>query len=79
MDANHTGEIVTLSDTAKTVVEAAQALGIKVGQVASSIVFDLAGDPDPRPLLVITSGPTITFLLVWVAMSTMASQKAPSN
>jgi prolyl-tRNA editing enzyme YbaK/EbsC (Cys-tRNA(Pro) deacylase) len=56
MDANHTGEIVTLSDTAKTAVEAAQALGIKVGQVASSIVFGLPGDPDPTPLLVITSG-----------------------
>lgn len=56
MDANHTGEIVTLSDTAKTAVEAAQALGIKVGQVASSIGFGLPGDPDPTPLLVITSG-----------------------
>ena len=39
MDANHTGEIVTLSDTAKTAVEAAQALGIKVGQVACQSVL----------------------------------------
>ena len=59
MDANHTGEIVTLSDTAKTAVEAAQALGIKVGQVASSIVFDLPGDPDPTPLLVISPAPVL--------------------
>lgn len=54
--ANHPAEIVTLSDTARTAAEAAQALGIEVGQVASSIVFGLPGDPSPTPLLVITSG-----------------------
>ena len=48
-----TGEIVALSDSARTAIEAAQALGIEVGQVASSIVFHL---PDNSPLLVITSG-----------------------
>lgn len=52
-NANHAVEIVTLSDTAKSAVEAAQSLDIEVGQVASSIVFRL---PNGNPLLVITSG-----------------------
>ena len=48
-----TGEVHVLSDSARTAQEAADALGILVGQVASSIVFKL---PDDSPLLVITSG-----------------------
>jgi prolyl-tRNA editing enzyme YbaK/EbsC (Cys-tRNA(Pro) deacylase) len=47
------GEIKVLSDSAKTAKDAAQGLGIEVGQIASSIVFKL---PDHSPLLVITSG-----------------------
>ena len=47
------GEIIVLSDSARTAQEAADALGILVGQVASSIVFKL---DDESPLLVITSG-----------------------
>jgi prolyl-tRNA editing enzyme YbaK/EbsC (Cys-tRNA(Pro) deacylase) len=47
------GQIKVLSDSARTAAEAAAALGIDVGQIASSIVFKL---PDDRPLLVITSG-----------------------
>jgi prolyl-tRNA editing enzyme YbaK/EbsC (Cys-tRNA(Pro) deacylase) len=48
-----TGEVHVLSDSARTAQEAADALGILVGQVASSIVFKL---DDESPLLVITSG-----------------------
>jgi prolyl-tRNA editing enzyme YbaK/EbsC (Cys-tRNA(Pro) deacylase) len=47
------GEVYVLSDSARTAQEAADALGILVGQVASSIVFKL---DDESPLLVITSG-----------------------
>ena len=47
------GDIHVLSDSARTAQEAADALGILVGQVASSIVFKL---DDESPLLVITSG-----------------------
>ena len=47
------GEVHMLSDSARTAQEAADALGILVGQVASSIVFKL---DDESPLLVITSG-----------------------
>ena len=47
------GEVHVLSDIARTAQEAADALGILVGQVASSIVFKL---DDESPLLVITSG-----------------------
>jgi prolyl-tRNA editing enzyme YbaK/EbsC (Cys-tRNA(Pro) deacylase) len=49
-------KIAHLDETARTAVDAANALGIQVGQVASSIVFGLPGDPAPTPLLVITSG-----------------------
>ena len=51
--AGITSQIVALSDSARTAAEAAEALGIEVGQVASSIVFKL---PNGSALLVITSG-----------------------
>ena len=47
------GEVHHLSDSARSAQEAADALNILVGQVASSIVFQL---PSGAPLLVITSG-----------------------
>ena len=50
---NVSGQVTVLSDSARSAAEAAAALGIEVGQIASSIVFKL---PDGRPLLVITSG-----------------------
>ena len=46
-------EVHHLSDSARSAQEAADALGVLVGQVASSIVFKL---PNGSPLLVITSG-----------------------
>ena len=46
------GEIKVLSESAKTAVDAAKALGIEVGQIASSLVFKL---PHDTPLHVITS------------------------
>ena len=52
-DNGITGEIHLLSDSARTAAEAASALGIEIGQIASSLVFKL---PDGKPLLVITSG-----------------------
>ncbi|MFA5918026.1 MAG: YbaK/EbsC family protein [Candidatus Nanopelagicaceae bacterium] len=47
------GEVHHLSDSARSAAEAAESLGVEVGQIASSIVFRL---PDDSPLLVITSG-----------------------
>jgi prolyl-tRNA editing enzyme YbaK/EbsC (Cys-tRNA(Pro) deacylase) len=47
------GEIKVLSDSARTAQDAATALGIQVGQIASSIVFKL---PSGNPLLIVTSG-----------------------
>ena len=49
-------QIAHLDESARTALDAANALGIEVGQVASSIVFGIPGDPEPTPLLVITSG-----------------------
>ena len=46
-------EITVLTESARSAVEAASALGIEVGQIASSIIFKLS---DQKPLLVITSG-----------------------
>lgn len=45
--------IHALSDSARTAAEAASALGVEVGQIASSIVFKL---PNGNALLVVTSG-----------------------
>lgn len=46
-------EVHVLSDSARTAQEAATALNIEVGQIASSLIFKL---PDESPLLIITSG-----------------------
>ena len=62
------GQVRVLSDSARTAAEAAQALGIEVGQIASSLVFlTVPASSDPKhgrhereagaePLLVLTSG-----------------------
>jgi len=47
------GEINILADTARTAIDAANGLGIEVGQIASSLIFKL---PSGDPLLIITSG-----------------------
>ena len=52
-DHGLTGEVHVLSDSARTAQEAASALGIEVGQIASSLIFKF---PDDSPLLIITSG-----------------------
>jgi len=53
IDHKMNGQIKVLSESARSAAEAAAALGIEVGQIASSILFKL---PDDSPLLVITSG-----------------------
>ena len=45
---------VMLSDSARTAQQAADALGVALGQIAKSIVFRLK--PDDRAVLVVTSG-----------------------
>jgi len=52
-DHQMAGQIKVLSDSARSAAEAAAALGVEVGQIASSILFKLS---DNSPLLVITSG-----------------------
>jgi prolyl-tRNA editing enzyme YbaK/EbsC (Cys-tRNA(Pro) deacylase) len=47
------GEVKVLADTARTALDAANSLGIEVGQIASSLIFRL---PSGNPLLIITSG-----------------------
>lgn len=46
------GEVHVLASSARTAVEAADSLGVGVGQIVNSLVFDAAG----RPVLVLTSG-----------------------
>ena len=50
---NISGPITVLGETARTAQDAASALGIEVGQIASSLIFKT---PDAGVLLVITSG-----------------------
>ena len=47
------GQVTILADTARTAVDAANGLGIQVGQIASSLIFKM---PSGNPLLIITSG-----------------------
>ncbi|CAN2192356.1 EbsC Uncharacterized conserved protein [Candidatus Nanopelagicaceae bacterium] len=47
------GDINILAETARTAIDAANGLGIEVGQIASSLIFTL---PSGNPLLIITSG-----------------------
>jgi prolyl-tRNA editing enzyme YbaK/EbsC (Cys-tRNA(Pro) deacylase) len=47
------GKVHILSESARTAQEAADALGIEVGQIASSLIFQFV---DGSPLLIITSG-----------------------
>jgi prolyl-tRNA editing enzyme YbaK/EbsC (Cys-tRNA(Pro) deacylase) len=47
------GEVNILAETARTAIDAANGLGIQVGQIASSLIFKL---PSGNPLLIITSG-----------------------
>jgi prolyl-tRNA editing enzyme YbaK/EbsC (Cys-tRNA(Pro) deacylase) len=42
-----------LAETARTAIDAANGLGIEVGQIASSLIFKL---PSGNPLLIVTSG-----------------------
>lgn len=51
--ANQMGKVHVLADTARTAQDAANALNIQVGQIASSLIFRL---PDGSPILLITSG-----------------------
>ena len=47
------GQVTVLAETARTAVDAANGLGIEVGQIASSLIFKLSSG---NPLLIITSG-----------------------
>ena len=47
------GQVHILSESERTAQEAADALGIEVGQIASSLIFQFV---DGSPLLIITSG-----------------------
>ncbi|MFZ9927013.1 MAG: YbaK/EbsC family protein [Candidatus Nanopelagicaceae bacterium] len=46
------GEIKILEDSARSAREAADALGVEVGQICSSLIFAVAG----APILILTSG-----------------------
>ncbi len=46
------GKITILQESARSAREAADALGVEVGQICSSLLFSVAG----RPLLILTSG-----------------------
>ena len=46
------GEITILEDSARSAREAADALGVEVGQICSSLIFAVSG----KPILILTSG-----------------------
>jgi prolyl-tRNA editing enzyme YbaK/EbsC (Cys-tRNA(Pro) deacylase) len=48
----HDTKVIVLHDAVHTAAAAAEALGVEVGQIANSLIFDADGEP----LLVLTSG-----------------------
>jgi prolyl-tRNA editing enzyme YbaK/EbsC (Cys-tRNA(Pro) deacylase) len=54
LELGHPNEVVTLTDSARTAQEAADALGCEVAQIAKSIIFKLKSTD--QPLLVVASG-----------------------
>jgi len=57
-EAGFNGEVLELEASARTAVEAAQAVGCEVEQIVKSLVFQLAaGEPEEmKPILVLVSG-----------------------
>ncbi len=53
LQINNMGKVHVLEDSARTAQDAANALNIEVGQIASSLIFRL---PEGAPILLITSG-----------------------
>ena len=71
------GEIKVLAESARTAQDAATALGIQVGQIASSLVFKF---PDGTPLLVITSGRhRVNLEMVATLLSVEKFERADAN
>ncbi|MDO5653584.1 MAG: YbaK/EbsC family protein, partial [Brachymonas sp.] len=52
----HAHKPVMLDDSARTAHEAAQALGVEVGQIAKSVIFRSKTQETPQAVLVITAG-----------------------
>jgi prolyl-tRNA editing enzyme YbaK/EbsC (Cys-tRNA(Pro) deacylase) len=56
-DPSRIERLRVLPDAVATAAAAAAALGVEVGQIANSLVFEMVPETgDPRPLLVLTSG-----------------------
>ena len=53
LSVNQMGKVHVLAETARTAQDAAAALNIEVGQIASSLIFR---SPEGSPILIITSG-----------------------
>jgi prolyl-tRNA editing enzyme YbaK/EbsC (Cys-tRNA(Pro) deacylase) len=49
-------KVIELSVQAKTSVQAAEALGVSVGQIAKSLIFTMNKAEGPAPVLVVASG-----------------------
>jgi len=50
-------EVTSFSESTHTAVEAAAALGAELGQIVKSLVFVVAADDGPEPLVCLVSGP----------------------
>jgi prolyl-tRNA editing enzyme YbaK/EbsC (Cys-tRNA(Pro) deacylase) len=55
-DPARIARLQVLPDAVTTAAAAAAALGVEVGQIANSLVFEMTGDGASEPLLVLTSG-----------------------
>jgi prolyl-tRNA editing enzyme YbaK/EbsC (Cys-tRNA(Pro) deacylase) len=55
-ELNLNTQVVELTVAAKTAQQAADALGVALGQIAKSLIFEIGESHNPQPLLVIASG-----------------------
>jgi prolyl-tRNA editing enzyme YbaK/EbsC (Cys-tRNA(Pro) deacylase) len=55
-ELNLNTQVVELTVAAKTAQQAADALGVALGQIAKSLIFEMGEPNSPQPLLIIASG-----------------------
>lgn len=70
------GQVRRLDDSARTATEAAQALGIEVGQIASSLIFLADGEP---VLVIASGGHRVDTLLLGAILEASAVTKASAD
>jgi prolyl-tRNA editing enzyme YbaK/EbsC (Cys-tRNA(Pro) deacylase) len=71
-------EVVTFDESTHTAVEAATALGVELAQIVKSLVFVVAGEAGPEPLLCLVAGHNRVDLALLAAVTGAADLRRAS-